>query len=146
RIPAGTDRPVYEQIAAARQEAVHLQNAFWQRAVIFGQRHPNPELASLLLQSLTEVIDLDAARWMAFQDQEPGAVIWVIAVVGLLAAVVVGYTFGLGGLRQTFSISMLSLAITLVLGVIIDLDRPHGGVIRVSQQPMLDLQKQLQSR
>ena len=33
RIPSDTDRPVYEQIAAARQEAVHLQNAFWQRAV-----------------------------------------------------------------------------------------------------------------
>jgi len=96
-------------------------------------------IATLWLQSLNEVIDLDAARWMAFQDQVPGAVIWVIGVVGLLAAVVVGYTFGLEGLRQPFSILVLSLAITLVLAVIIDLDRPHEGVIRVSQQPMLDL-------
>ena len=146
RIPSDTDRPVYEQIAAARQEAVHLQNVFWQRAVASGQKAPNPELATLLLQSLNEVIDLDAARWMAFQDQVPGAVIWVIAVVGLLAAVVVGYSFGLEGFRQPFSILVLSLAITLVLAVIIDLDRPHEGVIRVSQQPMLDLQKQLHSR
>lgn len=36
--------------------------------------------------------------------------------------------------------SVLALAITLVLGVIIDLDRPRSGFIRVSQQPMLDLQ------
>jgi hypothetical protein len=40
---------------------------------------------------------------------------------------------------------VLSLAISLVLAVIIDLDRPQGR-IRVSQQPMLDLQKQLHSR
>ena len=65
------------------------------------------------MQSLNKVIDLDAARWMALQDQVPGAVICVIAVVGLLAAMVVGYTFGLGGLRQPFSISVLSLALTL---------------------------------
>jgi hypothetical protein len=30
--------------------------------------------------------------------------------------------------------------------VIIDLDRPREGFIHVSQQPMLDLQKQLLSR
>ncbi len=98
------------------------------------------------MQSLNEVIDLDAARWMAFQNHVPETVIYVIAVVGLLAAMVVGYAFGLGGPRQFFSICMLSLAITLVLMVIIDLDRPVEGLIRVSQQPMLDLQKQLRSR
>jgi hypothetical protein len=41
---------------------------------------------------------------------------------------------------------MLSLAITLELTIIIDLDRPRGGVIRANQQPRLDLQKQLHSR
>jgi hypothetical protein len=35
------------------------------------------------------------------------------------------------------------VAISLVLVAIIDLDRPHEGVIHVSQQPMIDLQKSL---
>jgi hypothetical protein len=82
---------------------------------------------------------------MSFQEQVPGVVICVIAAVSLLTAMVVGYTFGLGGLRQPFSISVLSLATTLVLAGIIDLDWPHEGIIRVSQQPVLDVQKQLQS-
>ena len=146
RVPPEDGRDIYEQITAARQESARLQDAFWQRAVAYGQKDPNPVRAGLLLQSLNEVIDLDAARWMAFQNHVPETVIYVIAVVGLLAAMVVGYTFGLGGLRQLFSICMLSLSITLVLTVIIDLDRPHEGLIRVSQQPMLDLQKQLHSR
>jgi hypothetical protein len=92
------------------------------------------------------VIQLDAARWTAFQDHVPSAVIYVIAVVGLLSVMVVGYTFGLAGLRQPFSIYMLSLAITLVLTIIVDLDRPREGLIHVSQQPLLDLQQQLRSR
>jgi hypothetical protein len=144
RIPPEDGRDIYEQITAARQESARLRDAFWQRAVAYGQKDPNPVRAGLLLQSLKEVIDLDAARWMAFQDHVPGTVIYVIAMVGLLATMVVGYTFGLGGIRQPFSICMLSLAITLVLAIIVDLDRPREGLIRVSQQPMLDLQKQLQ--
>jgi hypothetical protein len=143
RVPPKEGGDIYQQIALARQESAHLQDAFWQRAVAYGQKEPFR--ASLLLQSLNEVINVDAARWMAFQNHVPEAVICVIALVGLLAALVVGYTFGLGGLRQPFSICALSLAITLVLTVIIDLDRPREGFIRVSQQPMVDLQKQLQS-
>ena len=146
RVPSADNRDVYEQMTAIRRESARLQDVFWQCAAAYGQKDPNPVRAGLLLQSLNEVIDLDAARWMAFQNHVPETVIYVIALVGLLASVVVGYTFGLGGRRQLFSICMLSLAITLVLAVIIDLDRPHEGLIRVSQQPMLDLRKQLHSR
>ena len=137
---------IFEQISNARQESARLQDAFWRRAVAYGQKDPNPVRVGLLLQSLNEVIDLDAARWMAFRNHVPETVIYVIAVVSLLAAMVVGYAFGMGRLRQFFSISVLSLAITLVMVVIIDLDRPRAGFIRVSQQPMLDLQRLLHSR
>jgi hypothetical protein len=146
RIRVEDGRDAYEQIAAARQESARLQETFWRRAVAYGQKDPNPVRSGLLLESLKEVIQLNAARLMAFQDQVPAAVIYAIAVVGLLAVMVVGYTFGLSGLRQPFSICMLSLAITLVLAIIIDVDRPREGFIHVSQQPLLDLQKQLHSR
>jgi hypothetical protein len=70
----------------------------------------------------------------------PKSVIYVNCIVGLLASTLVGYTFGLSGRRQIFSTSVLALVITLVLGLIVDLDRPRSGFIRVSQQPMIDLQ------
>lgn len=146
RIRGQDARDIYGQITAVRQESSRLQEAFWRRAIAYGQKEPNVVRAGLLLQSLKEVIQLDAARWMAFQDHVPAMVIYAIAIVGLLAVMTVGYTFGLSGLRQPFSICMLSLAITLVLAIIVDVDRPREGLIRVSQQPLLDLQKQLGSR
>jgi len=85
RVRGEDGRNVYEQIAAARQESSRLQDAFWHRAVAYGKKDPNPVRSGLLLQSLKEVIQLDAARWMAFQDQVPATVIYAIAVVGLLA-------------------------------------------------------------
>jgi hypothetical protein len=146
RIRGKDARDIYEQILAARQESGRLQEEFWRRAIAYGKKEPNAVPVGLLLQSLNEVIQLEAARWMAFQDHVPAMVICAIAIVGLLAVMIVGYTFGLSGLRQPFSICMLSLAITLVLAIIVDVDRPREGLIPVSQQPLLDLQKQLRSR
>jgi hypothetical protein len=145
RIRRTDELDVYEQIRAARQESGRLQEAFWRCAIAYGQKEPNVVRAGLLLQSLKKVIQLDAARWMAFQDHVPAMVIYAIAIVGLLSVMTVGYTFGLSGLRQPFSMCMLSLAITLVLAIIVDVDRPREGLIRVSQQPLIDLQKQLRS-
>ena len=86
---------------------------------------------------------LESARWMAFQNHLPPPVIYVNFIVALLAKILVGYGFGREGRRQVFSTTMWVLAITVVLAVIVDLDQPRQGLIRVSQQPMVDLQRQL---
>ena len=57
----------------------------------------------------------------------------------------VGYGFGREGRRQVFSTTILVLAITVVLAVIVDLDQPRQGFIKGSQQPLLDLKHQLDS-
>jgi hypothetical protein len=141
RVQYGTTGNDPKRLESLSKETVHLQNEFWARAVAYGQKDPNPVRVGLLLQSLNQAIDLESARRMAFQNHVPQSVIYVNAVVGILAALLVGYTFGLNGRRQIFSMCVLALAITLVLAVIIDLDRPRRGFIRVNQQPMIDLQR-----
>jgi hypothetical protein len=126
-----------------REQAARLQNEFWTRAVTYGQKDPSPVRSGLLLQSLNEVIDLESARWMAFQNHVPPTVIYVNFIVALLATTLVGYGFGRDGRRQVFSTTMLVLAITVVLAVIVDLDQPRQGLIKGSQQPLIDLQHQL---
>jgi hypothetical protein len=122
------------------KQTIRLQDEFWKRAVAYGQKNTNQVAASLLLQSLNQSIDLESARRMALQNHVPESVIYVNGLVGILAAVLVGYTFGLNGQRQIFSMCVLALAITLVLALIIDLDQPRSGLIRVSQQPIIELQ------
>ncbi len=130
-------------LQANREQAARLQNEFWTRAVSYGQKDPNPVKAGLLLQSLNQVIDLESARWMAFQNHVPPTVIYVNTIVALFAAILVGFAFGFEGRRQVFATSMLALVIIVVLGVIVDLDRSQHGFIQLSQQPLIDLQRQL---
>jgi len=123
-----------------RTRAARLQDDFWRHAVAYAQKNPNTLAGSLLLQSLNQSIDLEAARRMELLNHVPESVIYVNGIIGFLAAVLVGYTFGLNGPRQIFSMCVLAMAITVVVVLIIDLDEPRSGVIRVSQQPMIDLQ------
>jgi hypothetical protein len=134
------------KLQAAREQAARLQTEFWARAVAYGQKDPNPVRAGLLLQSLNQVIDLDAARWMALHNHVPSAVIYLNAILALLTITLVGYAFGLHGVHHVFSMFLMALAFTVVLSVIIDLDRPRHGFIQVSQQPMIDLQRELHSQ
>jgi hypothetical protein len=60
-----------------------------------------------------------------------------------IASLLREYAFGLEGRRQVFGTSMLALVITVVFAVIIDLDCPRQGFMQVSQQPLIDLQRQL---
>lgn len=140
RVQYGTAGNDLARVDSLLTQTARLQNEFWARAIAYGQKDPNPVRAGLLLQSLNEAIDLESARRMAFQNHVPESVIYMNGIVALLAATLVGYSFGLNGRLQLFSMCVLALAITLVLAVIIDLDRPRSGFIRVSQQPMIDLQ------
>lgn len=139
RIQFGMAGRDWGRIETLRKQGALLQKQIWGEAAAFAQKEPLR--ASLLMQSLNQVIDLEAARWKAFNDHVPDSVIYVNAMVGLLAAMLVGYTYGLSGRRHLLSMCVLSVAITIVLSVIVDLDRPRSGLIRVSQQPMIDLQR-----
>jgi hypothetical protein len=139
RVQYGTAGNDLARLDGLHTQTAHLQTELWIRAATYAQQDPNPVRAGLLLQSLNQAIDLEEARWMALQNHVPESVIYVNAVVGLLAAMLVGYSFGVNGRRNIFSMCMLALAITMVLAVIIDLDRPRSGFVRGSQQPMIDL-------
>lgn len=144
RVEYGTSGNDLSRMTQLRSQGSQLQNQFWGQAAAYAHQDPNPVKAGLLLQALNQAIDLEAARWMAFHDHVPESVIYMIAIVAMLSALLVGFAFGVNGKRQVLSMCALSLAITIVLAVIVDLDRPRSGFIRVTQQPMIDLMQQWQ--
>ncbi|HSM86891.1 MAG TPA: hypothetical protein VLT16_12095 [Candidatus Limnocylindrales bacterium] len=137
---AGTDPA---KLGSVRRQAAQLQQELWSRAVAFARKDPRSVPAGLLLQSLNQSIDLEAARWTAFLNHVPNSVIYVNGGVALLAMTLAGYGFGMAGRRHGFSSCVLAISIVVVMMVIIDLDRPRRGFIQVSQQPLIDLQRQM---
>jgi hypothetical protein len=60
-----------------------------------------------------------------------------------VATAIVGYNNGLSNRRHLFAALMLIVLITVIIWVLIDLDRPRRGLILISQQSMIDLQQAL---
>jgi hypothetical protein len=135
----GTSGDDFGSLSDLHAQTEHVQMEVWTRATAYAQKDPNEVTVGFMLQSLNEAFDLETARWTAIHNQVPPNVIYVNGLVALLATMLVGYAFGLDGRRNLFSTCVLVLAISMVLAVIVDLDRPRSGFIRANQQPMMDL-------
>ena len=135
-----------DHLRVSRERTARLQGELWSRAAAFAQKDPRSIPAGLLLQSLNLTFDLESSRWNALMIHVPDGVLWVDIIVGLLAALKVGYAFGVGGRRHPFSLGLLAACIATVLAVTMDLDQPRQGLIQVNQQPLIDLQRELAAK
>ena len=62
-----------------------------------------------------------------------------------LAMAITGYRAGIAGRRSMVATLAMMLAFSATILLIVDLDRPQEGFVKVSQQAMLDLQTRLRS-
>ena len=67
----------------------------------------------------------------------------MLIVFAALALCMVGWTAGLAGRRSRAGVVVLAVLVTMVLGVIMDLNRPQRGLIQTGQNSMLRLRKSL---
>ena len=132
-----------QTLQQGKEEDARLQGELWSRAAALAQRNPQSVPAGLLVESLDNAFSLENSRWIGFVAHLPEGVIYVNALMGLVAALIVGYDFGITGHRHPLSEALVIISIVMVLTLIVELDHPHSGVIRVSQQPLADLQRRL---
>lgn len=131
---------ISQTIAASDQ----LQDELWAQAVIVAEGNPTSIMAGLFIQSLNEMIDLQAKRLLAALWSRIPASIWLaLSFITALAMTSMGYMLGLNGSRNTVLTIILILAYTSLVFLIADLDRQSEGLLRVGQQSMLDLWKKI---
>jgi hypothetical protein len=120
-----------------------LQRELWSNAVSAVPKTDPPVTMGLFIESLNSVIDLHGARVAAMKNHVPEIVLLLLGLVAIMAALLVGYGCGLMQRRHSFSTTTMALLIALVITVIMDLDRPKRGLIRVSQESMITLQENM---
>ena len=62
-----------------------------------------------------------------------------------LSVAVVGFHTGLDGERNLVAVLALVLVTSAVILLIVDLDRPQEGLLQVSQQTLIDVQRQIEA-
>lgn len=132
-------------LAQSIRRSEELHGELWSHAVAAGEKHQGSIVVGLFIASLNEVIDLHTKRLaLGALNRLPGPIWAALDFVALIGTAVMGYHTGLSGSRRSPAILALVLAFSAVMTLIVDLDRPQEGLLRVSQQAMMDLRSSLE--
>ncbi len=130
------------QVEEAIARSQEMQRALWAEATALAEADPHSIVNGLFIQSLNEMIDLHSTRVTVGLRSRIPAVIWgALYFVAMLTMATMGYHEGLTGARRSLASFALVVAFSSILFMTVDLDRPQEGLLRISQQSVLDLQQ-----
>jgi hypothetical protein len=138
---AGVQGGSLEQ-AIRRSEALHGE--LWAAAVAAAEKDQRSVPTGLFISSLNETIDLHAKRLQAGLRSRIPLPVWIVLFgVAVSSFLAVGYHGGLTRTARSPAVYLVVLTFAAVMWLIVDLDRP-GGILQVSQQPMIELRKSME--
>jgi TM2 domain-containing membrane protein YozV len=137
-----------EALTASRvDDTVALQVLLWEKALA-ATADPTARAAAamLLLPSLNDMFDIAATRAAAMDDHPPAIIFVLLVCLSLMASMLAGYVLCVGKGRNWFYMLLFSTTISLTLYVIIDMEYPRYGLIRVdaADQTLIDLREPMQ--
>ena len=133
-----------QRAARAMTDLEALQRGLWAVVTSEARRDPTAAPAPWVAQALNEVIDLNVALASARDNHVPEPVLWLLGMAAVLTGGLSGYACGATAHRQILATSVLAVLVTLVVYVILDLDRPQRGLIQVQEQAMRRIQERVQ--
>ncbi len=123
-----------------------LQEKIWSQAVAASQAQgASPTAPMLLLPALNQMIDITTTRTMALQLHPPFIIFGMLFLVALASALLAGYAMAGGKDRKWLHVFGFALVIALTVYVILDIEFPRLGLIRVDafDQALTDLLKSM---
>jgi hypothetical protein len=132
----------YGQIneAAGKAEfdrAVALQSDIWKAATAGAARIPSPAITSLVISSVNDMFDITVVRAAARQLHPPTIIYIMLGVLVLFCSLLAGYDMSSGGRRKPLHMIGFATVLTLSVYVILDLEYPRAGLIRVDKADQL---------
>ena len=129
-----------ERVKNALSDTRRIQERLWDMAVVNARKDMNSDVAALYIDSLNEVNGIHATRVVVgIQARIPTEVWIVLYFITILGMMSVGYQTGIAGSKRSMVRPILAVSFALVFALIATLDRPDSGILRVTQQPLVDL-------
>ena len=133
--------PDYDAALAEISKANDLQREIWNAAVAATRDDTKPQAAIVLLPALNEMFDIANTRFWATQIHPPVMIYVLLGILALVCALLAGFGMAGGTARSWIHIVGFSLILTLAVYVIIDMEYPRMGFIRVDSfdQALIDV-------
>jgi hypothetical protein len=134
--------PAAARAAYGRSQA--LQQEIWSRSVEATRAAPGPA-AMLLLPALNQMLDIATTRMTTLRFHPPYTIFALLVTMAIASALLAGYAMGQGGASGRIYRIAFAGFVALAVYVIVDLEYPRLGWIRVddADQVLVDLRAQM---
>jgi hypothetical protein len=121
-----------------------LQDEIWTKAVIATRlANSHPDAGKVLLPALNSMIDITTIRTMALQTHPPNIIYGLLFILGLICSLLAGYRMANDQHRSWLHILSFATMTVIIVYVIIDVEYPRVGLIRLQafDQFLVDVRK-----
>ena len=117
-----------------------IHRLLWTQVRTAAKSLPNTN-SSLMVQSVNEVIDMHEKRITAgLRDKIPTSIWLALIGISVMAMLTIGIELGIDGSRRLIAIIPMMLAFAALTTLIVELNRPQEGILKVGQESMISLQ------
>lgn len=139
--------PDMNETQARLDAGAALQGDIWSKALAACQRPETPGQATMLMvPALNEMFDITTTRVMATRNHPPLIIFLLLGGLSLVSAMLFGYDTSANKNRSWFYSMVFAAIMSLTIYVIVDLEFPRVGVIRVdaADQVLVELRDSMQ--
>jgi hypothetical protein len=129
------DGQKYSDIKNKLQSA-HLK--IWNAVSSEAKKGLNPIYIPIVI-SLNSMRDMADKRNAAMDNRIPEPILWLLLILSVLNMTAIGFGGGMAGHGNTIYAQIINLALCSTLYIIIDLDRPMKGIIKISNDSLMEL-------
>ncbi|WP_281322955.1 hypothetical protein [Flavobacterium aestivum] len=132
----------------------HLKNrsqaildSLWHYSEALGALDRSSEAYSLYMSSTNDLNEIYNHRvTYTFEYRIPFAILFILGIITLFSMFLLGYQFGISGKKNNIVAVLISIIFASLMWLILALDRPEKGFIRLNQKPIITLHKQLHGK
>jgi len=114
-----------------------LQQSLWRTVLADCNDQKGLTATFLLVPALNEMFDVSAKRTAALRNHPPSVVYVLLISITLACAFLAGYAFGPGQAKHRIAMISFSAIMSFSIYVIIDLEFPRFGLIRISGEDVV---------
>lgn len=138
--------PDTARVNAALTRMAEVQQEIWTRSVTAAHEVPGPQATMLLMPALNEMFDIAATRLATTRLHPPPIIYGMLFVLTLICSFLAGYDMGAEATRSWVHMLGFALILGIAVYVIVDLEFPRLGLIRLDSFDQLLVNVRAQMR
>lgn len=123
----------------------NLQTKIWTESIAAAKQISSPAVLTLVAGSLNEMIDISSTRSVALQTHPPLLIYLTLVMLAMASCLIAGFGMGDTDKRPWLHTAVFAVALFLTVYMIIDLEFPRAGIIRVDRydKALIDQRKSI---